>query len=106
MLEDETLMQQATETVPRSPRAKLSQPLRVRPYDSPAPEEICATINVSRKGLYFETAQGHYFSGMTVRVTRNFHPNDALSREEAGDIVRVERLETGKWGVAVRFPAS
>jgi len=106
MLEEETRMQQSTKTVPRSPRAKLAQRVRVHPYDSCAPEEICATRNVSRKGLYFETLQGHYFTGMSVKVTRNFDPNDVMSREEAGDVVRVERLETGKWGVAIRFPAS
>jgi len=60
---------------------------------------------MSRKGFYFETSLGHYFAGMYVYVTRNFYPGDPMSREEAGDIVRVERLKTGKWGVAIRILA-
>jgi hypothetical protein len=39
-------------------------------------------------------------------VTRNFHPGDLMSREEAGDVIRVEELPNGKWGVAIRVLAS
>jgi hypothetical protein len=93
---------QTIETAQRPPRAKLAQPMRVRPYDSHLPEEICVTKNVSRKGFYFETSRGHYFAGMYVHVTRNFHKGD-LSREEAGHVVRVERLKSGGSGVAVHI---
>src|ERR1700688_3442689 len=86
----------------RPPRAKMAQPVRVRPYDPHLPEEMCVTQNVSRRGFYFETSLGHYFSGMYVRVTRNFRPRDPVRCEETADVVRVERLETGKWGVAIR----
>jgi hypothetical protein len=106
MLEEESCMQQTIKTVPRAPRAKVAQPARVRPYDSRCPEEICITHNVSRKGFYFETSLEHYIPGMYVYVTRNYHPGDLMSREEAGDIVRVEKLLTGKWGVAIRVLAS
>ena len=61
---------------------------------------------MSRKGFYFETSLEHYVPGMYVYVTRNFHPGDLMSREEAGDIVRVEKLPTGIWGVAIRVLAS
>jgi hypothetical protein len=98
-------MQQAVKAGLRPPRAKLSQPVRVRPFDSHCPEEIGVTQNVSRKGLYFETLQGHYFSGMEVYVTRNFNPRDPMSHDEAGEVVRVERLANGKWGVAIRILA-
>jgi hypothetical protein len=90
----------------RPPRAKMAQPVRVRPYDSHYPEEKCVTQNVSRKGLYFETSLGHYFPGMYVYVTRNFHPGDSMSREESADVVRVEKLKSGKWGVAIRVLAA
>jgi len=99
-------MQAATKAGVRPPRARVSQPVRVRPFDSHYPEEVSVTRNVSRKGLYFETALGHYFSGMEVYVTRNFHPHDPMSHDEAGDVVRVEKLRTGKWGVAIRIVAS
>lgn len=99
-------MPQTIKIVPRAPRAKVAQPARVRPYDSRCREEICVTHNVSRKGFYFETSLEHYVPGMYVYVTRNFHPGDLMSREESGDVIRVEKLPSGKWGVAVRVLAS
>lgn len=90
----------------RPPRAKMAQPVRVRPFDSHYPEEMCVTQNVSRRGFYFETLLGHYFTGMYVYVTRNFHPGDFMSREETADVVRVEKLKSGKWGVAMRVLAA
>ncbi len=94
-----------TETKNRrqSPRAKMAQPVRVRPFDSHYPTEICSTTNVSRKGLYFITATTHYFQGMGVYVVRNFQPGDPMLNEEIGDVVRIDKLPEGKWGVAVRI---
>jgi hypothetical protein len=99
-------MPQTIKAGPSPPRAKLAQPVRVCLYDSHCPEEICVTQNVSRKGFYFETALGHYFPGMYVYVPRNFHPEDLMSREETADVVRVEKLKSGKWGVAIRVLAT
>ena len=91
-------MQQTIKGVQRAPRAKLAQPVRVRPYDSRCAEEIRVTRKVSRKGFYFETSLGHYFTGMCLYVTRNFHSGDPMTLEEVGDVVRVEKLGTSKWG--------
>ena len=102
LAEGRVCMPDTTKIVPRSPRAKLSQPVRVRPYDPHDPEEVCVTENLSRKGFYFETSLSHYFSGMCVAVTRNFVPGDLMNREEGAEVVRVERLKNGKWGVAIR----
>jgi hypothetical protein len=88
----------------RTPRAKLSIPVHVRMFDFSCPEEICITLNVSRSGLYFVTSGQHYFRDLNVYVTRNFHPFDPINTEEKGTIVRVERVKTGKWGVAIRIP--
>jgi hypothetical protein len=96
-------MTETTAPVIRPPRAKLAQPVRVRPYDPHDPDEICVTKNVSRKGFYFETSSGHYFVGMMVAVTRNFVPSDRFSHEEGGEVIRVERLTSGNFGVAVRI---
>ena len=96
-------MPHAIETGQRPPRARLSQPIRIRPYDSHLPEEICVTQNVSRRGFYFQSSLGQYVAGMYVYVTRNFYAGDPASREEAGHVVRVEKLEAGKWGVAIRI---
>lgn len=86
----------------REPRARLSQRVRVRHLEANYPEEVCTTLNVSRNGLCFVTSAGHYFAGMKVYVTRNFHPDDPMGREEAGEVVRVEKLRTGQSSVAIR----
>ena len=74
----------------------------VRPADAHYDSEVCTTLNTSRAGFYFETSQKHYFPGMIVHFTRNFRASDPMNREERGDVVRVEKLDSGKWGVAVR----
>jgi hypothetical protein len=84
-------------------REEQSEPVLICPCDPDCPEEVCMTLNVSRGGLYFATTSGHYFPGMNVIVTPNFRPNDSLQREYIGDVVRLERLEDGTWGVAIRI---
>jgi hypothetical protein len=92
-----------------APRAKISLPIRVRPFDSKYAEEIGTTLNMSRDGLYFVTLAEHYleiyFRNMKVHVMRNFQPNDPANQEEIGDVVRVEGPKDGKWGVAIRIAA-
>jgi PilZ domain len=87
----------------KAPRAKLPRRIRVRPFDFRLSEEVCMTANVSRTGLYIETSAGHYYAGMNVSVTRNFEPEDTIHREETGTVTRVEKLNDGRWGVAIRI---
>jgi len=90
-----------------APRAMLSLPVRIRCFDPTLPEEIGKTVNVSREGLYFETAARHYleqyFHNWKVRVVRNFQPGDLTNLEETGQIVRIDHLPEGKLGVAVHL---
>ena len=86
-----------------TPRESLSEPVRIRPCDPQFPEEVCTTVNVSRSGLYFVTSTEHYSVGMNVVVTLNFGPDDPIQREQIGDVVRLDRLEDNKWGVAIRI---
>jgi hypothetical protein len=86
----------------RELRARVAQRWRIRIPDTDHPPEICATHNVSRCGLYFLTSSTHYLPGMTVCVTRNFHPDDQISTEEIGKIVRVDSYEGGQKGVAIQ----
>jgi hypothetical protein len=86
-----------------SPRETLSEPVRIRPCDPLFTEEICTTANVSRSGVYFVTSTEHYFVGMNVLVTLNFGPDDPIHRERIGDVVRVDELDEGKWGIAIRI---
>jgi hypothetical protein len=86
-----------------APRETLSEPVLVRPCDPLYPEEICTTANVSRSGVYFVAPTKHSVVGMTVVVTLNFGPDDPIHREQIGDVVRIERLEEDKRGIAIRI---
>jgi hypothetical protein len=84
-------------------RAKLSQHVQLLPFKSQLSADTTTTRNLSRRGVYFETSLGHYVVGMYVRVTRNFCASDPVSRQEVGHVVRVEKLKSGKFGVAIRI---
>jgi|SRR5579862_3440033 len=86
----------------REPRARVAQRWRVRIPDTDHPAEICTTHNVSRCGLYFLTSSTHYLRGMTVCVIRGFHPDDHISKEEIGKIVRADSYEGGRKGIAIQ----
>ncbi len=90
----------------REPRVRLSQRLRIRIPQTGHPSEICTTHNVSRSGLYFVAYSTHYLSGMKVGVIRNFDPDDQMSTEEMGNIVRVDSLSGDRKGVAIQVLAA
>jgi hypothetical protein len=96
-------MQTAVKESRLTPRENLSEPVRVRPCDSQYPEEICTSVNVSRNGLFLVTSNDYYFVGMNVILTLNFGADDPMHREQIGDVVRVEKLDEDKWGVAIRI---
>ena len=87
----------------KAPRVKLPRRVRVRPFDSRLSEEVCTTANVSRNGFYIETSAEHYYTGMNVSVVRNFQPEEMVHREETGTVTRIEKLNDGRWGVAIRI---
>jgi DNA-binding NarL/FixJ family response regulator len=91
----------------RRPRITLSQVVRIRPFDSSVPAEYCTTINVSQDSLYFATSSDRYFPGMNVYVTSDYQPGSPINHALTGLVVRAERLEDDKWGVAIQtFSAS
>jgi len=96
-------MQTAAKECRVTPREHLSEPVRVRPCDPQYPEEVCTTLNVSRGGVYVVTSAEHYSVGMNLIVTLNFGPEDPSHREQIGDVVRVDKIEEGVWGVAIRI---
>ena len=85
------------------PRINLSQIVRIRPFDPSLPPEYCSTFNVSQNGLYFATQAGHYILGMSVYVTSDFQPDSPLNSTVVGAVVRIDKLETEKWGVAIHI---
>jgi hypothetical protein len=86
-----------------SSRVDQSWTVRIRPAESQFPEEIRTTLNVSWDGFYFATSMGHYFAGMIVYVTPDFHANDPKHKEDQGTVVRVDKLKEGRWGVAIHL---
>jgi hypothetical protein len=80
--------------------------MRIRPADSDFPTEYCASYNVSRSGISLKTSATHYVLGMTLYLTRDFVEADTNREEIMGAVVRVDKLEDGKFGVAVDFTSA
>jgi len=90
----------------RNPRARISLPIRVRSADfmDDQVDEVRATINMSRGGLYFSSQRSSYHCGMKVLLTIPFGDFVAdAGPEERGEVVRVEHFKDGRTGVAVRL---
>jgi len=67
-------------------------------------DEVRATINMSRGGLYFSSQRSSYHCGMKVLLTIPFRDFVAdAGPEERGEVVRVEHFKDGRTGVAVRL---
>jgi len=90
----------------RSRRLKIGQPLKVVPTDPSGSirEDFGTTRNVSREGFYFLSKKSGYQEGMRLFVTLPFHkPGDLRNHEHLGQVIRVDAMESGEWGVAVQF---
>lgn len=85
----------------------MSVPLRVRLGSDKAPEELLASINLSERGVYFETSSPVQ-KGLAVHLSFEM-PEEvtgvpATQWNCAGEVVRVQSSPTpGKSGVAVRI---
>ncbi|SRR5713101_5474072 len=90
----------------RSRRAKIVRPLRVRPSEPRDDhfEDLPVSVNASREGIYFSSRCESYYPGMRVFVTFPYTSrHDPMNCEYVGQIVRVEKLPSGKTGVAVHL---
>jgi PilZ domain len=90
----------------RSRRAKMVRPLRVRPSEPRDEhfEDLPSSLNVSKEGVYFLTRREGYYPGMRVFVTFPFSsPHDPLNCEYVAQVLRVDKLPNGKFGVAVHL---
>jgi hypothetical protein len=66
--------------------------------------DIGATQNVSREGFYFHTTRDSYVEGMRLSVTLPYHSlSDPRNRAYIGQVVRIETLPNGRFGVAIRL---
>jgi hypothetical protein len=87
----------------RQPRTNLSRVVFIRPLDSRLRPDSCTTFNVSQDGLYLATSAGHYPFGVYVYVTSDFQTDSPVNYATGGVVVRVEKLEDDKWGVAIHI---
>ena len=93
----------------RSRRAKIAKPLRVRPSEPRDEhfEDLPISVNASKDGIYFHTRRPNYYKGMRVFVTFPFSsPHDPMNCEYIGEVVRVETLAHGLFGVALHLKLS
>lgn len=87
-------------------RAKMSRPLRVRPSDPRDDhfEDLPVSVNASKDGIYFTSGLASYYPGMRVFVTFPFaSPHDPMNCEYVAQVLRVEKLANGKFGIAVNL---
>jgi hypothetical protein len=93
----------------RSRRAKIAKPVRVRPSEPRDDhfEDLPISVNVSKDGIYFVSRAKSYYPGMRVFVTFPYSsPHDPTNCEFVGQVIRVEKLESGRTGVAVHLQLS
>jgi hypothetical protein len=84
----------------------MARPVRVRPSDPRDAhfEDLPVSVNASTEGIYFTSRQKSYYKGMRIFVTFPFSsPHDPMNCEYVAEVVRVEELPKGKFGVAVNM---
>ena len=90
----------------RSRRAKIVKPLRVRPSEPRDEhfEDLPVSVNASKEGIYFHSRRSNYYKGMRVFVTFPFSSaHDPMNCEYVAEVVRVESLPNGRFGVALHL---
>jgi hypothetical protein len=93
----------------QSRRAKIARPVRVRPSDPRDEhfEDLPVSVNASKEGIYFTPRRKSYYKGMRTFVTFPFSSApDPMNCEYVAEVVRVEELPNGKFGVAVHLKMS
>lgn len=96
--------------LPRLPRrfrrVERSLPIQVRPAGKSTSDvsDVCITQNISRDGLYFKSGLPNYRQGMSLTISFLRDPGPlGPGGNHTGQIVRVDRIEEGLVGVAVRL---
>jgi PilZ domain len=93
----------------RGRRINVGLPVRLTPSIPRGElfEEIGTTSNVSREGFYFLAKREHYQEGMRLLVTLPYHfPPERGDHGYLAQVVRVELLDNGQRGIAIRLLSS
>ncbi len=86
----------------REPRIRAERLVHVQPaaLSGERYEEVRSMRDFSRSGIYFTTERATYRPGVRLHVVPAF---GGLNLEYLGEVVRVEQLPFGEYGVAVRL---
>jgi hypothetical protein len=90
----------------RGRRAKIAKPLRVRPSEPRDDhfEDLPVSVNASKDGIYFHSRKPNYYKGMRLFITFPYSSlHDPMNCEYVAEVVRVEKLANGRFGVAVQL---
>ncbi len=93
----------------RRRRVKISRQVRTRPSDPHDKhfDEVRVTVSASPSGLYFNTRRNSYYKGMRLFVTfPYFSASDTMNCDYLGEVLRVDELPDGRYGIAVRLVSS
>ena len=84
------------------PRVQVDRLVYVQPADAERGhfEEVRSMRDLSRSGFYFTTERDSYRNGIQLHVIPAF---GSLNLQYLGEVVRVEKLPHGEFGVAVRL---
>jgi len=99
----------AERKLPRVPRrfrrVESSLPIQVRQTAESASDvrDMCVTQNISRDGLYFKSGLLSYREGMRLTISFLRQSDLFANASYTAQIVRVDKIEAGRVGVAVRL---
>lgn len=88
----------------RRQRLQISLPVHLRPFDARFAdlEDVGQVMDFTRDGLFFLTSMPHYYVGMRLIVTFPYGDKVSAHRRMLATVVRLDHLEGGVRGVAVR----
>jgi hypothetical protein len=86
----------------REPRLQTARPVYLQPADPTDAhfEEVRTMVNFSRTGFYFLTHRASYREGMQLHAIPAF---GCFNFEYVAQVVRIEELPFGEYGIAVRL---
>jgi hypothetical protein len=87
-------------------RCKITQLMRIRPSDPSRAhfEDLRGSVSVSRSGAYFQSSEPGYQVGLRLFVTMPYsNQPTAINREYLAEVVRIESLPTGLFGVGIKM---
>jgi hypothetical protein len=87
----------------RERRLKIAQPVRVRAEDFAESAQIGETLNMARNGMYVICTENPFHIGMHVHLILGYRAGDPVQKEWLAEVLRIEKREEARWGIALRI---